>query len=103
MKLSAADGGGFWIPAFGMQPPGIGGTGLERIDVVLTAHGLADFESEDARAEQCLIDDVPIRLLPLDRMIASTRSTNRPKDLAALPALEASIRARAAGGRDYES
>ena len=99
VKLAAADAGGFWIPAFGMQPPGIGGNGLERIDVVLTAHGLADFESEYVQAPQCLIDDVPVRVLPLDRIIASKRSTNRPKDIAALPALEATIRARADGGR----
>ena len=32
VKQSAADAGGFWIPAFGMQPPGIGGNGLERIE-----------------------------------------------------------------------
>jgi hypothetical protein len=88
------------IPAFGMRPPGIGGDGLERIDVVLTAHGLADFESEYEQAPQCLIDDVPVRVRPLDRIIASKRSTNRPKDLAALPALEATIRARADGGRE---
>jgi hypothetical protein len=64
VKQAAADAGGFWIPAFGMQPPGIGGSGLERIDVVLTAHGLADFESEYAQAPECLIDDVPVRVLP---------------------------------------
>jgi hypothetical protein len=100
VKQSAADAGGFWIPAFGMQPPGIGGHGLERIDVVLTAHGLADFESEYVQSLQCLIDDVPVRVLPLDRIIASKRSTNRPKDHAALPALEATIRARADSGRE---
>ena len=98
---SAADAGGFWIPAFGMQPPGIGGNGLERIDVALTAHGLADFEFEYAQAPQCLIDDVPVRILPLDRIIASKRSTNRPKDLAALSALEATIRARADSDREH--
>ena len=86
-----------------MQPPGIGGDGLERIDVVVTAHGLADFEAEYARAPQCLIDDVPVRILPLDRIIVSKRATNRPKDLAALPALEATIRARADRGRDDEA
>ena len=100
VKQSAADAGGFWIPAFGMQPPGIGGNGLERIDVVLTAHGLADFESEYVQAPQCVIDDVPVRILPLERIIASQRSTNRPKDLAALPALEATIRARADSSRE---
>ena len=100
VRQAAADAGGFWIPAFGMQPPGMGGNGLERIDVVLTAHGLADFESEYAKAPEYMIDDVPVRVLPLERIIASQRSTNRPKDLAALPALEAAIRARAVDGRE---
>jgi hypothetical protein len=91
-----------WIerPGDGAVKQSAGGNGLERIDVVLTAHGLADFESEYVQAVQCLIDDVPVRVLPLDRIIASKRSTNRPKDLAALPALEATIRARADGGRE---
>jgi len=40
VKQAAADAGGFWIPAFGMQPPGIGGHGLERIDVVRTSSSL---------------------------------------------------------------
>jgi len=50
VRQAAADAGGFWISAFGMQPPGFGGDGLERIDVVLTAHGLDDFDAEYARA-----------------------------------------------------
>jgi hypothetical protein len=43
------------------------------------------------------IDGIPVKVLPLERVIASKRSTNRPKDLAALPALEAALRARDAG------
>lgn len=97
VREAASDAGGFWIPAFGMQPPGIGGDGLERIDVVLTAHGLKDFDSEYRQAPVYLVDDVQVRVLPLDRIIASKRSTNRPKDIAAIPALEATLRARAAG------
>jgi hypothetical protein len=100
VRQAAADAGGFWIPAFGMRPPGIGGDGLERIDVVLTAHGLRDFDSEYSEAPQYLVDEVPVRVLPLERIIASKRSTNRPKDIAALPALEETIRARSA--RDDE-
>src|SRR5687768_12973059 len=38
IRLAAADAGGFWISGFGNQPPAFGGAGLERIDVVLTAH-----------------------------------------------------------------
>ena len=97
VRRAATDAGGFWIAAFGLHPPGIGGDGLDRIDVVLTAHGLDDFNSEYARANEHLIDGIPVKVLPLERIIASKRSTNRPKDIAALPALEATLRARGAG------
>jgi hypothetical protein len=94
LKLAASDAGGFWLPGFGMQPPGFGGEGLERIDVVLTAHGLNAFADEYAHAQELIVDEVPLTVLPLERVIASKRSTNRPKDRAALPALEAALRAR---------
>jgi hypothetical protein len=45
------------------------------------------------------VDDVPVKVLPLERVIASKRSAGRPKDVAALPALEATLRARD-GSRD---
>lgn len=46
IRLAARDAGGFWISGFGAQPPAFGGTGLERIDIVLTAHGLEPFPVE---------------------------------------------------------
>ena len=91
---AARDAGGFWIAPFGMHPPGIGGQGLDRIDVVLTAHGLDDFASEYLRAIEHAVDGIAIKVLPLERIIVSKRSANRPKDIAALPALEATLRAR---------
>ena len=94
IRLAAADAGGFWIAGFGMQPPGFGGDGLARIDVVLTAHGLDSFSDEYARAVEYVVDEIPLAVLPLERVIVSKRSTNRTKDLAALPALEATLRAR---------
>lgn len=100
VRQAAADAGGFWISPFGMQPPAFGGEGLERIDVVLTAHGLEDFASEYERALVSEIDQVSLKVLPLERVITSKTSTNRPKDLAALPALEATLRAREAKTSD---
>jgi predicted nucleotidyltransferase len=94
---AARDAGGFWIAPFGFHPPGIGGEGLDRIDVVLTANGLDDFASEYLRAIEHTVDGIVIKVLPLERIIVSKRSANRPKDLAALPALEATLRARDAG------
>ena len=94
ITLAAQDAGGFWISGFGMQPPAFGGDGLSRIDVVLTAHGLGRFEDEYAGGVEREIEGVVVRILPLDRVIASKRATSRPKDTAGLPALEATLRAR---------
>lgn len=94
IRLAAADAGGFWISGFGNQPPAFGGQGLERIDVVLTAHGLEPFAVEYARAAERDVEGVALRVLPLDRVIASKRALNRAKDAAQLPALEATLLAR---------
>lgn len=94
LPLAAADAGGFWLTGFGVQPPTFGGPGLERLDVELTAHGLESFEQEYAGALERLVDGVRLRILPLERVIASRRATNRPKDRAALPSLEATVTAR---------
>ena len=93
---AARDAGGFWISGFGHQPPAFGGDGLDRIDVVLTAHGLDTFASEYSHSIAREIDGVAIRALPLERVIASKRATGRAKDLAQLPALEATLLARRA-------
>jgi predicted nucleotidyltransferase len=94
VRLAAADAGGFWISGAGLQPPALGGPGLDRIDVVLAVHGLETFDVEFARALSRTIDDIPVKVLPLERVILSKRTTNRPKDRAALPALEATQQAR---------
>ena len=89
VKSAAVDAGGFLINGFGMQPPAFGGEGLDRLDIVLTAHGLEPFEIEYVGALEREVDGVKLRVLPLDRVIASKRATRRAKDLAQLPALEA--------------
>lgn len=94
LALAATDSGGFWLPGFGVQPPAFGGRGLERLDVVLTAHGLDAFDVEYAAAIPRDIEGVSLRVLPLERIIASKRAANRLKDRASLPALEATLLAR---------
>jgi hypothetical protein len=97
---AAKDAGGFWISGFGVQPPAFGGDGLSRIDVVLTAHGLEPFDTEYSRALDRIVDGTRLRVLPLDRVIASKRSTGRHKDTAQLPALEATLLARQSRAAD---
>lgn len=94
IKLAAQDAGGFWVSGFGMQPPAFGGDELSRIDVVLTAHGLNRFVDEYDAGIEREIEGVVLRILPLERVIASKKATSRPKDAASLPALEATLEAR---------
>ena len=91
---AAADAGGFWISGLGLQPPSFGGEGLDRIDVVLTAHGLEPFAVEYDRAIKRHLEGVTLRTLPLERVIVSKKASNRAKDAAQIPALEATLLAR---------
>jgi hypothetical protein len=94
--------GGSWISgSFGMMPPMVGGGDLgDRFDVVLTLSGLESFASEYAKARTVDIDGLSVRVLPLERILASKRAAGRPKDLAVLPALQAAL---AASEDDHEA
>ncbi len=87
--------GGIWVSgSFGAMPPTIGGEPLgDRFDVVVHVHGIEPFAVEFSRAPSMEIAGVSIRVLPLERIIASKRATNRPRDRAQLPALEEALAA----------
>jgi hypothetical protein len=76
LHQAAAHAGGVWIPGHsGMMPPMLGGEQLgDRLDVVLTPHGLGDFESEYRNARSILVDTVKLWVLPLERVIESKRA-----------------------------
>ena len=81
----------------GMQPPTIGGGLGDRFDVVTHAHGLGRFEDELPWVLVCELQGLTLRLLPLERILASKRATGHPKGLAQLPVLEAALAVRDAG------
>jgi predicted nucleotidyltransferase len=88
--------GGIWVSGtFGMRPPQIGGDAIgDRLDVVTHMHGLGKFAEEFANTMEVEVDGVPLRVLLLERIIASKRSAGRKKDLAAIPALEEAMAVR---------
>jgi hypothetical protein len=61
--------------------------------------GLDRFDVEYAGAVECQIDNFVVLLLPLDRIITSKEAAGRPKDLAALPSLYATLVASKRRGR----
>lgn len=91
VREAARRAGGFHTPGFGLQPPALGGDGLDRIDLVTTAQGLDSFEVEYGRARDYELDGVRVRVLALERVIASKRAVGRAKGLAQMPALEAAL------------
>ena len=91
LNEAARRAGGLYTSGFGVQPPALGGEGLDRLDIVLTASGLDSFDQEFARAYEYELDGVPVKVLPLDRVIASKRAARRLKDTAQLPMLEAAL------------
>lgn len=97
IREAARRAGGFYTAGFGLHPPALEGEGLDRVDLVLVASGLDSFDQEYAAARSYDLDGLQVRVLPLDRVIASKRAANRPKDLAQLPLLEAALQVRSAG------
>ncbi len=58
-------------------------------DIVLTMDGLNDFDEELVHALEISIGRAKVRVLSLERIIASKRAANREKDRLVLPVLEA--------------
>jgi hypothetical protein len=90
---AAAAADGIWISGFGMMPAQLGGALGDRFDVVNLMSGLGQFDDEYAAAIIAQIDGVPVRVLPLTRILASKRAADRPKDRAVIPALEEALAA----------
>ncbi len=93
LSEAARRAGGIYTSGFGLQPPAVGGEGLDRVDILLSASGLEPFEREFLGARAYDLDGVPVKVLPLDRIIVSKRAAQRQKDTAQLPMLEAALAA----------
>jgi hypothetical protein len=64
------------------------GVAPRRIDIITGATGL-DFAAAQSRATTVVVDDLEIRILSLEDLIANKRATGRTRDLADAEALEA--------------
>src|SRR2546423_1405568 len=70
---AAREAGGIWVSGmFGVRPPALGGDSLgDRFDVVILASGLRSFADEYAESLALEVEGVPLRVLPLSRILAS--------------------------------
>ncbi len=90
---AAEAAGGHWVSGFGMMPAQLGGVLGDRFDVVLHMSGLGRFEEEYPASQPIVVEGVPVRILPLGRILVSKRAADRPKDRAVIPALEEALAA----------
>jgi hypothetical protein len=80
--------GAAYIPPLGYNPPMLGGAGSDPFDVVIRMDGLEKFADEWKRALEIKIGKLKLKVLPLERILASKQAANRPKDQRVIPVLQ---------------
>jgi hypothetical protein len=84
--------GAAYIPPFGHNPPMLGGAGSEPFDIAIRMSGLGEFSDEWKRAVKIKVGKLWLKVLPLERILASKQAANRPKDLRVIPVLQNTLR-----------
>ena len=80
--------GGIYVPPTPSTPPMFAGKKVALFDIVLTMHGLRSFDHEMKGAVNIRVGRMNLKVLSLERIIASKKATNRQKDQLALPVLK---------------
>lgn len=88
--------GGFYVGPTLYTPPQLGGEPVKLYDLVTGMHGLKSFDAEYRQAKTIQVGGLRLKVLPLERIIASKRAANRPKDRLVLPVLEDAVTTMAA-------
>lgn len=83
--------GGIYVPPIGGNPPMFAGQNVDLFDIVLRLDGIGPFRAEARDAIEVSLGSAKVMLLPLERIIASKKAANRPKDRASLPMLESAL------------
>ena len=84
--------GAAYIPPFGYNPPMLGGAGSEPFDIAIRMNGLGEFLDEWKRAIKIKVGKLWLKVLPLERILASKQAANRPKDRLVVPVLQNTLR-----------
>jgi hypothetical protein len=80
--------GAGYVPPFGLNPPMLAGSGSEVFDIVIRMDGLKVFNEEWRRALNVKVGKLRLKVLPLERILASKQAANRPKDQRVMPVLQ---------------
>ena len=82
-----------YIPPTMHNPPLFAGDGVDLFDIVLNMDGLEDFDKELKNAVDVPLDRIRVKVLPLERILASKQAANREKDQLTIPVLRDALAA----------
>lgn len=80
-----------YVPPSIQNPPMFAGEAVELFDIVLTMDGLGTFDKEWRNCAEIPLGGYKLKVLRVERILASKRAANRAKDRLAIPVLEDSL------------
>lgn len=96
MVLALRAIGASYLPPFGFNPPMLAGEGTEMFDLVSHMSGLGNFADEVKHARTVRLGRHRVKVLSLERILASKVAANRPKDQLVIPVLRDTLATLAA-------
>jgi hypothetical protein len=100
-KMSSAlqQAGAAYVPPSINNPPMLAGPGAELFDIVLRMDGLGTFSEEIGNCIEVPLARHKLKVLRLDRILASKIAANRPKDQLTIPVLRDALATQSPGSR----
>jgi predicted nucleotidyltransferase len=93
------DVGAAYVPPSIQNPPMFAGGGIELFDIVQKMDGVKSFADEWLNCAEVPLGRLKLKMLSLERILASKRAANRMKDKLVIPVLEDSLAARSMIGK----
>jgi len=93
MSLALQEVGAAYVPPSIINPPMLAGAGAELFDIVIRMDGLGTFTDEIKNCVEIQLGRHKLKVLALDRILASKLAANRPKDKLTIPVLRDALAA----------
>jgi hypothetical protein len=93
ISLALREVGAAYVPPSINNPPMLAGAGSELFDIVIRMDGLGTFEAEFNACIEIPLGRYKLKVLPLERILASKIAANRPKDTLTIPVLRDALAA----------
>ena len=93
MSQALQEVGAAYVPPSLQNPPMLAGAGAELFDIVLRMDGLGTFSEEIGNCIEVPLGRYKLKVLGLNRILASKMAANRPKDRLTIPVLRDALAA----------